>query len=186
MLTGLAFLGLFVVLNPRYNYADTRAEWFARMPLIYRFAFFDMNTNPQSDCQLIIELAYSRFAVSSSGPNTMRSGHLQRYVAVILFFEYVIIVASFQGASILTGLGFTGYTSSGASLWEGAANVDIMNIEFAPNFKVLLDSWNMKTNVWLRECMYKRVTPKGKKGGFRESMLTFATSAFWVCASGFQ
>ena len=38
----------------------------------------------------------------------------------------------------------------------------------------------MKTNVWLRECVYKRVTPKGKKPGFTSSMITFATSAFWV------
>lgn len=85
-----------------------------------------------------------------------------------------------QGASILTGLGFTGFSPSGATLWEGAANVNVWYIEFAPNFKVLLDSWNMKTNVWLRECVYKRVTPPGKKPGFRSSMITFATSAFWV------
>lgn len=85
-----------------------------------------------------------------------------------------------EGASILTGLGFTGYSPSGKSLWEGAANVKIGLIEFPPNFKILLDSWNMKTNVWLRECVYKRVTPKGKKPGFRSSMITFATSAFWV------
>ena len=58
-----------------------------------------------------------------------------------------------------------------------------MNIEFAPNFKILLDSWNIKTNVWLRECIYKRVTPKGKKPGFRSSMLTFTTSAIWVSSS---
>ena len=38
----------------------------------------------------------------------------------------------------------------------------------------------MKTNVWLRECVYKRVTPKGKKPGFVSSLATFATSAFWV------
>ncbi|KAH8830963.1 hypothetical protein DL96DRAFT_1679214 [Flagelloscypha sp. PMI_526] len=62
---------------------------------------------------------------------------------------------------------------------EGAANVDILNLEFAPNFKIILDSWNMKTNVWLRECVYKRVTPKGKKPGFRSSMMTFGTSALW-------
>ena len=85
-----------------------------------------------------------------------------------------------QGAAILTGLGFTGYTASGATTWDGAANVKIWDIEFAPNMKVLLDSWNMKTNVWLRECVYKRVTPQGKKPGFRSSMITFATSAFWV------
>jgi len=33
--------------------------------------------------------------------------------------------------------------------------------------------------VWLRECVYKRVTPKGKKAGFKSSMLTYLTSAIW-------
>ena len=56
-----------------------------------------------------------------------------------------------------------------------------MQIEFAPNFKVLLEAWNVKTSAWLREYVYKRVTPKGKKPGFTSSMITFFTSAFWVC-----
>ncbi|KAK7061370.1 MBOAT, membrane-bound O-acyltransferase family-domain-containing protein [Favolaschia claudopus] len=85
---------------------------------------------------------------------------------------------------ILTGLGFTGLSLSGGTTWDGAANVNPLMIELAPNFKVLLDSWNMKTNVWLRECVYKRVTPKGKKPGFRSSMITFATSAFWHGIAG--
>lgn len=85
-----------------------------------------------------------------------------------------------QGASILTGLGFNGYSKSGEVLWNRTANVDIMNIEFAPSFKVLLDSWNMNTNVWLRNSVYKRVTPKGKTAGLASVMITFLTSAFWV------
>jgi lysophospholipid acyltransferase len=88
-----------------------------------------------------------------------------------------------QGAAILTGLGFTGYNEEGRTLWEGAANVRVLNIEFAENFKMLLDSWNMKTNVWLRECVYKRVTKKGTKPGFKSSMMTFAVSAIWVRSS---
>ena len=43
----------------------------------------------------------------------------------------------------------------------------------------------MKTNIWLRECVYKRVTPKGKKPGFQSSLATFMTSAFWVRPSHF-
>ncbi|KAG6328886.1 hypothetical protein ID866_10203 [Astraeus odoratus] len=93
--------------------------------------------------------------------------------------KYYAVWTLTEGASILTGFGFTGYSQSGQSLWEGAANVNVRNIEFPPNFKILLDSWNINTNVWLRECIYKRVTPKGKKPGFRSSMLTFLTSAFW-------
>ncbi|OBZ76121.1 Lysophospholipid acyltransferase [Grifola frondosa] len=118
-----------------------------------------------------------------------RSNFLYRigYFQICGFFErtkYYAIWTLTEGASILTGLGFTGYAPSGGTRWEGAANVDIWNIEFAPNLKVLLDSWNMKTNVWLRECVYKRVTPKGKKPGFRSSMITFMTSAFWHGISG--
>ena len=56
----------------------------------------------------------------------------------------------------------------------------MLEIELPSNFKVLLDSWNMNTNIWLRECVYKRVTPKGKKPGLRSTLITFATSAFWV------
>ncbi|KAJ6538943.1 endoplasmic reticulum protein [Mycena capillaripes] len=100
--------------------------------------------------------------------------------------KYYAVWTLTEGASILTGLGFTGLSPSGDTLWNGAANVNVFLIELAPNFKVLLDSWNMKTNVWLRECVYKRVTPKGKKPGFRSSMITFGTSAFWHgIASGY-
>ncbi|KAI9512706.1 MBOAT, membrane-bound O-acyltransferase family-domain-containing protein [Russula earlei] len=84
-----------------------------------------------------------------------------------------------EGASVLTGLGFTGYGPSGAATWNGAANVIVWNMEVPDNFKMLVDSWNINTSVWLRECVYKRVTPKGKKAGFRSSMLTYLTSAVW-------
>ncbi|KDQ65032.1 hypothetical protein JAAARDRAFT_28695 [Jaapia argillacea MUCL 33604] len=109
------------------------------------------------------------------------------YYQICGFFErtkYYAIWTLTEGAAILTGFGFTGFDSKGRSLWDGARNVKIRSIELAPNFKVLLDSWNMKTNVWLRECVYKRVTPKGQKPGFRSSMLTFTTSALWHGVSG--
>ncbi|EKM59433.1 uncharacterized protein PHACADRAFT_249920 [Phanerochaete carnosa HHB-10118-sp] len=103
---------------------------------------------------------------------------------VVERIKYYAIWTLTEGAAILTGLGFTGFGPRGETRWEGAANVKVTMIEFAPNMKVLLDSWNMKTNVWLRECIYKRVTPKGKKPGFRSSMITFATSAFWHGVAG--
>jgi len=60
----------------------------------------------------------------------------------------------------------------------------VWKIEVPENFKMLIDAWNIKTNVWLRECMYKRVTPRGKKAGFKSSMLTYLTSAIWHGISG--
>ncbi|KJA21611.1 hypothetical protein HYPSUDRAFT_140361 [Hypholoma sublateritium FD-334 SS-4] len=100
--------------------------------------------------------------------------------------KYYAIWTLTEGASVLTGLGFTDVGAHGEPHWNGAANVKVWLIEFPPNFKVLLDSWNMKTNVWLRECIYKRVTPKGQKPGNMSSMITFFTSAFWHgIASGY-
>lgn len=70
------------------------------------------------------------------------------------------------------------------------------------HIQVLLDSWNMNTNVWLRECIYKRVAKKGRKPGcalarsfpscasptdcgddpcsFKSTQITFITSALCV------
>lgn len=38
----------------------------------------------------------------------------------------------------------------------------------------------MKTNIWLRECVYKRVAKKGRKPGMKSTLSTFATSALSV------
>ncbi|KAH0839574.1 MBOAT, membrane-bound O-acyltransferase family-domain-containing protein [Lanmaoa asiatica] len=142
MLMGLVFLGLFVVLNPSYNFAIALTPWFAEQSLLYRITVF-------------------------------------QFYGLIERCKYYAVWTLTEGASILTGLGFTGFGPSGESLWEGAANVKILDIELPSNFKVLLDSWNINTNIWLRECVYKRVTPKGKKPGFSSTLITFATSAFW-------
>ncbi|KAK0242261.1 endoplasmic reticulum protein [Armillaria nabsnona] len=147
MVEGLVYLGIFVLLGAKYNFATILTPWFAEQSMWYRL------------------LCFQPF------------GTLERS-------KYYAVWTLTEGASILTGLGFTGYNASGASTWTGAANVVPSAIEIPSNFKVLLDSWNMKTNVWLRECVYKRVTPKGKKPGFASSMITFATSAFWHGVAG--
>lgn len=89
-----------------------------------------------------------------------------------------------ETAFIVAGLGYNPQTKH----YDASRNVRIGSIELAPNFKVssersftssptraelvvftdsqiLLDSWNMNTNVWLRECIYKRVAKTGKKPG---------------------
>ena len=85
-----------------------------------------------------------------------------------------------EGACILSGLGYRGVDpKSGKVLWNRLQNVNPWGIESAQNTQAYLGNWNMNTNNWLRNYMYLRVTPKGKKPGFRASMATFATSAFW-------
>lgn len=95
-----------------------------------------------------------------------------------------------ETAFIMSGLGYNPVTTR----YDASRNVRIRDIELAPNFKILLDSWNMNTNVWsvvplpslrvdadtghrLRECIYKRVAREGKKPGFKSTQITFITSA---------
>jgi lysophospholipid acyltransferase len=85
-----------------------------------------------------------------------------------------------EGACILSGLGYNGIDSkTGKVKWNRLENVNPYHLETAQNSRSYLENWNKNTNVWLRNYVYLRVTPKGKKPGFRASLATFATSAFW-------
>lgn len=85
-----------------------------------------------------------------------------------------------EGACIMTGMGFNGVDpKTGKAKWDRLENVNPWQLETAQNSRGYLESWNKNTNHWLRNYVYLRVTPKGKKPGFRASLATFATSAFW-------
>lgn len=85
-----------------------------------------------------------------------------------------------EGACILSGLGYNGVDPvTGKVSWDRLLNVDPWGVESAQNTRAYLGEWNINTNNWLRNCVYLRVTPKGKKPGFRASLSTFVTSAFW-------
>ncbi|EAW08634.1 lysophospholipid acyltransferase [Aspergillus clavatus NRRL 1] len=85
-----------------------------------------------------------------------------------------------EGACILSGLGYNGFDAkSGKVFWNRLENIDPWKLETAQNSHGYLGNWNKNTNHWLRNYVYLRVTPKGKKPGFRASMATFTTSAFW-------
>ena len=85
-----------------------------------------------------------------------------------------------EGACILAGIGYKGVDpKTGRVRWDRLSNVKPLEIELAQNSYAFLGNWNINTNQWLRNYVYLRVTPKGKKPGFRASMATFVTSAFW-------
>ncbi|CDR88121.1 related to ALE1-broad-specificity lysophospholipid acyltransferase [Sporisorium scitamineum] len=116
------------------------------------------------------------------------SGHLAWYqkllwIQVAGFMartKYYGIWSLTDGACILSGLGYNGVdVKTGKTKWNRCRNIDIPKIEFANNWKELLDHWNMNTNVWLRNNVYKRIARPGKKPGFKSTMTTFFTSAFW-------
>ena len=85
-----------------------------------------------------------------------------------------------EGACILSGLGYKGIDpKTGRVDWSRLQNVNAMGVEMAQNSRAFLGNWNINTNNWLRNYVYLRVTPKGKKPGFRASLATFTTSALW-------
>lgn len=93
-----------------------------------------------------------------------------------------------NASCILSGLSYNGLaplTTTGGSdvasrtRWNRCQNVDLLGVELAQNWKELLDHWNMNTNVWLRNNVYKRIAKPGRKPGFKSTMFTFITSAFW-------
>ncbi|KAK4696325.1 hypothetical protein P7C70_g8396, partial [Phenoliferia sp. Uapishka_3] len=90
--------------------------------------------------------------------------------------KYYAVWCIAESACIVSGLGYNPATKK----YDASRNVRIRSIELATNFKVLFDSWNMNTNVWLRECIYKRLAKSGKKPGFKSTQITFITSALLV------
>ncbi|KAI1384490.1 MBOAT-domain-containing protein [Hypoxylon trugodes] len=85
-----------------------------------------------------------------------------------------------EGSCVLAGLGYNGVDPvTGRVSWNRLQNINEWGVESAQNSRAYLENWNMNTNKWLRYYIYLRVTPRNKKPGFRASMATFVTSAFW-------
>lgn len=105
---------------------------------------------------------------------------LMHMVGVATRTKYYGVWALTEGACILSGLGYKGIDpKTGRVQWDRLVNVKPSAVELAQNTRAYLENWNINTNHWLRNYIYLRVTPKGKKPGFRASMATFVTSAFW-------
>jgi lysophospholipid acyltransferase len=123
-----------------------------------------------------------RFALSE---DFTRYSFIRRvwYIYMLSFtarLKYYGVWSLTEGACILSGMGYNGVDpQTGKAKWNRLENVNPYDLETAQNSRAYLDNWNKNTNVWLRNYVYLRVTPKGKKPGFRASLATFTTSAFW-------
>ncbi|KAK3944715.1 putative O-acyltransferase [Diplogelasinospora grovesii] len=120
-----------------------------------------------------------------TSPEYMEYGFLRRLlilhlVGVTARLKYYGVWTLTEGACILSGLGFNGVDpKTGKVSWDRLVNIRPWGVETAQNTRAYLENWNINTNKWLRNYVYLRVTPRGKKPGFRASLATFTTSAFW-------
>ncbi|KAI1002456.1 Lysophospholipid acyltransferase [Podosphaera aphanis] len=94
--------------------------------------------------------------------------------------KYYGVWALTEAACIFSGLGYNGIDPmTGKVSWDRLRHVDPIGVETAQNTRAYLANWNINTNNWLRNYVYLRVTPRGKKPGFGATFATFVTSAFW-------
>ena len=101
-------------------------------------------------------------------------------LSLVTRMKYYGVWTLTEGACILSGIGYKGIDSkTGKPDWGRLTNIKPAGVELAQNSHAYLGNWNCNTNHWLRNYVYLRVTPKGKKPGFRASLATFVTSAFW-------
>ncbi|KAF1974528.1 MBOAT-domain-containing protein [Bimuria novae-zelandiae CBS 107.79] len=115
----------------------------------------------------------------------MKYGFLRRVWLLYMLglttrMKYYGVWSLSEGGCILAGIGYNGIDpATGRAKWDRLTNIKPMEVELAQNTRAYLGGWNLNTNSWLRNYMYLRVTPKGKKPGFRATLATFVTSAFW-------
>lgn len=115
----------------------------------------------------------------------MQYGFLRRVwqlymLGLTVRMKYYGVWSLSEGACILSGIGYNGVDpKTGRAKWDRLTNIHPIAIETAQNTRAFLGEWNINTNLWLRNYMYLRVTPKGQKPGFGATLATFITSAFW-------
>ncbi len=157
--------------NRKIPRSGTPAAWKAAAGAVWIFLF----------------LKFSSFVYPDvfTGPRFLQFGFFKRMWFVYLLgfttrLKYYGVWSLTEGACILTGLGYNGIDPVTHRVsWDRLQNVNPWGLECAQNSRAYLGNWNMNTNNWLRNYIYLRVTPKGKKPGFRASLATFTTSAFW-------
>jgi hypothetical protein len=107
----------------------------------------------------------------STVPYARRYGELMLSMLAERFkFYFAWKVA--EGASILGGFGFEGYTAEGKEIgWKGVENIEVIGFETAPNVQTISRVWNKRTQGWLERYTYNRTG--------RSVFATYFISALW-------
>lgn len=151
--------------------SGTPAAWKCAIGLAWIFAFLQFS--PHYNASVVLSDRFKDFNL------IRRIWHIYM-LGIVTRMKYYGVWTMTEGACILSGIGYNGIDpKTGRADWNRLQNIKPLGVELAQNSHAYLGNWNCNTNHWLRNYMYLRVTPKGKKPGFRASMATFVTSAFW-------
>uniref|UniRef100_A0A7N0TQ11 1-acylglycerophosphocholine O-acyltransferase n=1 Tax=Kalanchoe fedtschenkoi TaxID=63787 RepID=A0A7N0TQ11_KALFE len=97
----------------------------------------------------------------------------------LFYFQWVAA----EAALIASGLGFSGWTDTGASprkpRWDRARNVDVVRFELVNSAALAPRYWNVHVSTWLRHYVYERLARKGAKPGLLHLLATQTICALW-------
>lgn len=94
----------------------------------------------------------------------------------VLIFALIINFSLFQVCTAF-GLTYNGKDSSGNLKWDGCANVELLTFENATQYDHYIQSFNINTNHWSAEYVYKRLKFLGSK--LYSQIATLAFLAVW-------
>lgn len=95
----------------------------------------------------------------------------------IALYKYISCWLITEGACIMFGVTHNGKDEAGNIKWDGLANVDIVRFETATEFNHYIQSFNINTNHWVAQYVYKRLKFLGNRHLSQGSALLFL--AIW-------
>lgn len=101
--------------------------------------------------------------------------------ATLTRFRFYTVWLLTEGACMITGLGFNGFDKNDQPKWDRVVVANV-NVEWAPNFKILIERWNSAANRWLKHYVFMRLAPlPGSKAkvGFKPVIVTYLISSLW-------
>ncbi|KAJ3410393.1 lysophospholipid acyltransferase, partial [Chytridiales sp. JEL 0842] len=184
---GYAFFFASVSIGPAFEFADyrrfTRREApFDKMPSA------GMPAAKTLFLGLVCMSIYFRFGSVWSLSFLTTKGIMEYSLLFRMWYVYVgglIMRCKYYGAwkiaessCILAGVGYAGVDEKGDHRWNLCENVNISKIELAQSPRDYIGFWNIKTNQWLRNCIYLRLQ-ETQSNRTIANFCTYTTSAVW-------
>ncbi|CAN8004871.1 unnamed protein product, partial [Ixodes hexagonus] len=96
---------------------------------------------------------------------------------VVTLHKYVACWLLAEGSCIMAGLTYNGKDENGNDLWNGCVNIDVWKYETTTTFDGLIKSFNINTNLWVAQYVFKRLRFLGNKQ--LSQLLALLFLAFW-------
>uniref|UniRef100_A0A0K0FR60 Lysophospholipid acyltransferase 5 n=1 Tax=Strongyloides venezuelensis TaxID=75913 RepID=A0A0K0FR60_STRVS len=93
------------------------------------------------------------------------------------FYKYACAWLLVEGSSILSGIGYTGKGEKGNDKWDGCRNISLKGFFFGSDYQSCVESFNINTNNWAKNHVFKRLRFLGNK--LASQALTLFYLAVW-------